>query len=61
MRKCIKKVICMALTAIMILSLCVQKDLMVTEAATTDCCLPITGYTISTGRVSTYSCVKICN
>ncbi|MBO5153075.1 MAG: RICIN domain-containing protein [Eubacterium sp.] len=55
MSKCIKKVICMALTVIMILSLYMQKDLMVTEAATTDCYLPITCYTISTGRVSTYS------
>lgn len=55
MRGLTKKVTCMILVVFLMLAYVMSGNISVVNAATTNCNLPITCYTISTGRVSTFN------
>lgn len=55
MRKCVKKVTCIVLLAVLVMTCCMEGNMQIAHAATQTSYVPMICYTISTGRVSTYS------
>lgn len=58
MGKYMKKVMCVLMMSIIMFTTCFQVDILPVQAATSTSYVPITCYTISTGRVNTYSYSK---
>lgn len=55
MRKCLNKVTGIIMLTVLVLTCCIQGNMQTVQAATQTSYVPITCYTIPTGRVSTYS------